>query len=51
MILNAQNISKSYIDVSEKLNVLENLNLKISDPEITVINGPSGSGKPTFLNI
>tara|TARA_Y100001968_G_C19380607_1_gene730119 strand:- start:414 stop:1082 length:669 start_codon:yes stop_codon:yes gene_type:complete len=51
MILNAQNISKSYIDGSEKLNVLENLNLKISDPEITVINGPSGSGKTTLLNI
>tara|TARA_Y100000996_G_scaffold409885_1_gene391293 strand:+ start:3630 stop:4298 length:669 start_codon:yes stop_codon:yes gene_type:complete len=51
MILNAQNISKSYIDGSEKLNVLENLNLKISHPEIIVINGPSGSGKTTLLNI
>tara|TARA_Y100001970_G_scaffold277145_1_gene380901 strand:- start:701 stop:1375 length:675 start_codon:yes stop_codon:yes gene_type:complete len=51
MILKAKDLSKSYIDGSDKLCVLEKLNFEISEPEIVVINGPSGSGKTTLLNI
>jgi len=51
MILKAKSLSKSYIDGIEKLDVLRDVNLKISKPEIVLINGPSGSGKTTLLNI
>lgn len=46
-----KNISKEYIDGSEKLEALKNINLSISDNEFIAIIGPSGSGKSTLLNI
>ena len=51
MIIKAKDISKAYIDGSEKLDVLKNLNLEVHEPGIIIISGPSGSGKTTLLNI
>ena len=47
IILKTQDISKSF----EKLQVLRNLNLEISEGEFLTLLGPSGCGKTTLLNI
>ena len=51
LVLNAQGISKSYIDGDEQLNVLNKVDLKVFESEIIIIKSPSGSGKTTLLNI
>ena len=51
IVLSAKNISKSYLDGVNKLDVLKNLDFQLNKSEISVINGPSGSGKTTLLNI
>ena len=51
MIICAQNIKKSYTTKSEKITVINNLNLNIYSPEIISIMGPSGAGKSTLLHI
>ena len=50
-VLEALEISKSYLDGENELLVLENLELRVSPSEIIIIKGPSGSGKTTLLNI
>ena len=50
-VLEALEISKSYLDGENKLLVLNNLELRVSPSEIIIIKGPSGSGKTTLLNI
>ena len=50
-ILEALEISKSYLDGENKLLVLDNLELRVPPSEIIIIKGPSGSGKTTLLNI
>ena len=49
--LKISNLSKSYDDNSEKINVLKNLNLSLSDNKLIALLGPSGSGKSTLLHL
>ena len=51
IVLEAQNISKSYSNGKKKLVVLKNLSLKVCEGEIITIIGESGCGKSTALNI
>ena len=44
-------VNKSYVRASERLQVLSDLNLKISAGEFIGLMGPSGSGKTTLLNL
>ena len=50
-ILQVIDINKSYTAVGESLDVLKNVNLSMERGEIVAINGPSGIGKTTLLNI
>ena len=50
-ILQVIDINKSYSAVGERLDVLKNVNLSMERGEIVAINGPSGIGKTTLLNI
>jgi lipoprotein-releasing system ATP-binding protein len=51
IILNAFNISKSYQDAGQKIQVLHHLNLSLETGKIIAIVGSSGSGKSTLLHI
>lgn len=52
MILNAQNISKSFKKSKDNsIDVLKNVSLEIEANKITVIVGASGAGKSTLLHI
>lgn len=50
-IIRFDNVYKSYTTKYQKINVLEDFNLKIPNGEFVVIAGPSGSGKTTILNL
>jgi len=50
-MLVCKNINKSYSDGNNKINILDNINLKISDSETMAIIGASGSGKSTMLHV
>ena len=45
------NLSKSYYDKTEKINVLKKVDLSLSDNQIVALVGPSGSGKSTLLHL
>jgi ABC-type lipoprotein export system ATPase subunit len=47
-MLRLENVSKSYIQRGQ---VLDNLNLEVSEGDSIAISGPSGSGKTTLMNI
>lgn len=49
-LINVQNVSKEFIQGSEKIYALKDINLDIQQGEFTVLIGPSGSGKTTLLN-
>jgi len=51
IILQCQQLSKSYIEMDTKINVLDNISLEISMGEKIAITGSSGTGKTTFLNL
>ena len=51
IVLEAENIFKSYSNGYNKLVVLNNLSLKLKRAEIITITGESGCGKSTILNI
>ena len=51
MILEAKNISKSFLNHNGKLKVFSNLSLKVEKSDLITIMGPSGSGKSTLLNV
>ena len=51
MILNANQISKSYHNGEKELHVLRNVDLELQEGEIITIMGQSGAGKTTLLNI
>ena len=44
-MLVCKNINKSYSDGNNKINILDDINLKISDSETMAVIGASGSGK------
>ena len=51
IILEAKNVSKSYSNGENRLNVLSDINLTLIEKEIITITGQSGCGKSTLLNI
>lgn len=51
MILEFKNISKSFKQGSNTLNVLNKLNFSVAEPKSVAILGKSGSGKSTFLSL
>jgi lipoprotein-releasing system ATP-binding protein len=51
IILQCQQLSKSYMETDTKINVLNNITLKISAGEKIAITGSSGTGKTTLLNL
>ncbi len=50
-ILEINNINKTYTSSGEKLQVLKQINFTMNRGEVVAINGPSGIGKTTLLNI
>lgn len=50
-LLIAKNINKTFTQGGNKLNILNNLNIKLEGGEIAALVGPSGSGKSTLLQI
>ena len=51
IILEAKNITKYFSKSEEKINILNKINISITQGEILILCGPSGSGKSTLLNI
>lgn len=51
MILNVENVRKSYGQGGKKLEVLKDLSLAVEKPETLAILGKSGSGKSTLLSL
>jgi len=49
-LISLKNICRSYRNGEQKLQVLKNINLEISEGEFVAIMGPSGSGKSTLMN-
>ena len=49
-LISLKNICRSYRNGEQKLHVLKNINLEISEGEFVAIMGPSGSGKSTLMN-
>lgn len=50
-VLSLRNITKSFTQPHEKIEVLRNINLSVKAAEIIALLGPSGSGKTTLLYI
>jgi putative ABC transport system ATP-binding protein len=44
-------ISKTYVDGEKRVNVIEDMMLKVNEGEFVAVVGPSGSGKSTFLSL
>src|SRR5690554_579010 len=51
MILQVENVNKSYAQGQKRLKVLEGLELHVEKPQTLAILGKSGSGKSTFLSL
>ncbi len=50
-VIEIKNLSKTYYRGSERVDVLENLDLTIEEGSFEALMGPSGSGKSTLLNL
>ena len=50
-LIGLKNVSKSYRNGDQELQVLKNVHLEVEEGEFVAIMGPSGSGKSTLMNI
>jgi lipoprotein-releasing system ATP-binding protein len=50
-ILKAENIYKAYTDTQKRVDVLQGIDLEVSEGESVAIVGPSGAGKSTLLHV
>jgi putative ABC transport system ATP-binding protein len=50
-VVRVQNVHKEYRRGSERIDVLEDINLEIAPGDFLALMGPSGSGKTTLLNL
>lgn len=50
-LIDLKNVSKSYRNGDQELQVLKNVHLEVEEGEFVAIMGPSGSGKSTLMNI
>ena len=50
-IVEIRNVHKIYTRGSEKLDVLQGVNVQVAPSEFLALKGPSGSGKTTLLNL
>jgi len=50
-IIKLSKISKKFVNDSNQITVLKNVNLKIMKGELVSLTGPSGSGKSTLLHM
>jgi putative ABC transport system ATP-binding protein len=51
MVIQLEDVTKSYQFGDEKFNALDRVTLKINKGEFVAITGPSGSGKSTLANV
>lgn len=51
MLLMVRGLNKYYMQGSDRLEILKNVDLRLYSGEITALIGPSGSGKSTLLHI
>lgn len=51
ILVNLENVNKSYKMGGQKLEVLKNINLNVYEGEMLAVVGPSGSGKSTLMHI
>ena len=50
-LIELKNISKTFLSGERKINLFNNVNLKIKKGDLIALVGPSGSGKSTFLHM
>src|ERR687894_2440552 len=50
-LVKINNVQKSFTRGSERIDVLQGVNLDIPDGDFLALMGPSGSGKTTLLNL
>lgn len=50
-MINLKNVSKSFLQGTEKFSALKNITLSIGRGEFSLLMGPSGCGKSTLLNL
>ena len=50
-LVNVRGVRKTFVRGSEKIDVLDGLDMSVAKGEFLALMGPSGSGKSTLLNL